>query len=124
MTGRLTLNMFRETSLWINPRSNHRRCSMKKVVLENFAKFTGKHLCQGPFFNNVAGMPATLLKKCFPVNFAKFSRKLFLQNTPGGCLCNPVKCCKIHMVKSTYNNIAKYCLSCQYNFFIFLKHYN
>ena len=31
---------------------------------ENFAKFTGKHLCQSLFFNKVAGLgPATLLKK-------------------------------------------------------------
>ena len=39
-------------------RSSHRRCSIKKGVLKNFAKFTGKHLCQ------------SLLS--FPVNFAKF----------------------------------------------------
>ena len=25
--------------------SNHRRCSVKKYVLESFANFTGKHLC-------------------------------------------------------------------------------
>ena len=36
----------------------------KKVVLNNFAKFTGKHLCQSLFFHKVAGLrPATLLKK-------------------------------------------------------------
>ena len=36
----------------------------KKVVLGNFAKFTGKHLCQSFFFNKVAGLtPTTLLKK-------------------------------------------------------------
>ena len=27
----------------------------KKGVLKNFAKFTGKHLCQSLFFNEVAG---------------------------------------------------------------------
>ena len=27
----------------------------KKGVLRNFAKFTGKHLCQSLFFNKVAG---------------------------------------------------------------------
>ena len=49
----------------------------KKCVLRNFAKFTGKHLCQSVFFNKVAGLrPASLLKKklwhrCFPVNFTK-----------------------------------------------------
>ena len=45
-------------------RSSHWRCSIKKCVLKNFAKFTGKHLHQRLFFNNAAGLrPATLLKK-------------------------------------------------------------
>ena len=35
-------------------RSSHRRCSVKKGVIRNFAKFTGKHLCQNRFFNKVA----------------------------------------------------------------------
>ena len=36
----------------------------KKGVLRNIAKFTGKHLCQGLFFNTVASLsPVTLLKK-------------------------------------------------------------
>ena len=30
-------------------------CSMKKGVIKNFAKFTGKHLCQS-LFNKVAGL--------------------------------------------------------------------
>ena len=30
-----------------------RRCSVKEGVLRNFAKFTGKHLFQGLFFNKV-----------------------------------------------------------------------
>ena len=30
-------------------RSSHRRCSVKKGVLRNFAKFTGKHPCQSLF---------------------------------------------------------------------------
>ena len=29
---------------------------MKKAVLKNFAKFTGKHLCRSLFFNKVAGL--------------------------------------------------------------------
>ena len=62
---------------------------MKKGVPKNFSKFTGKHLCQSLFLNKVAGLrSATLLKKwlghkCFPVNFAKFLRTPFLQNTSG-----------------------------------------
>ena len=55
----------------------------KEGVLKDFAKFTGKHLCQRLFFNKVAGLrPAILLKKklwhrCFPVNFSKFLRSPF-----------------------------------------------
>ena len=29
-------------------------CSVKQMLLGNFVKFTGKHLCQGLFFNKVA----------------------------------------------------------------------
>ena len=64
----------------------------RKAVLKNFAKFTGTHLCQSLFFNKVADLrTATLLQKrlwhrCFPVNFAKFLRKPFSQNTSGRLL--------------------------------------
>ena len=81
--------LFNNTSLY---RSSHQRCSMKKGVLRNFTKFPGKHLCQSLFFNKVAGLrPATLLKRrlwyrCFPVNFVKFLRTRFLQNTSGPLL--------------------------------------
>ena len=49
-------------------KSSHRGCSVKKSVIRNFAKFTGKHLCQSLF----------LIK--FPVNFPKFLRTRFWQN--------------------------------------------
>ena len=64
----------------------------EKSVLRNFTKFTGKYLCQSLFFKKVADLrPATLLKKrlwhrCFPVNFVKFLRTPFLQNTFGQLL--------------------------------------
>ena len=63
-----------------------------KGVPRNCEKFTGKHLCPSLFFNKVTGLrPATLFKtrlwhRCFPVNFAKFLRTLFLQNTSGRLL--------------------------------------
>ena len=78
-------------------RSSHRRCSLKKGVLRNFAKFSRKHRCLSLFFNKVSGLakftrkhlcqslrPATLLKRrlwhrCFPVNFAKFLGTPFLK---------------------------------------------
>ena len=74
------------------PRSSHQRCSLKKGVLRNFTKFTGKHLCQSLFFYKVVGLrPATLLKKrlwhrCFSVKFVKFLRTPLLQNTSGRVL--------------------------------------
>ena len=37
-------------------RSSYRRCSVTKGVLRNFAKLTGKHLCQSLFFDKVAGL--------------------------------------------------------------------
>ena len=37
-------------------RSSQRMCSVRKGVLRNFAKFTGKHLCQSLFFNKIAGL--------------------------------------------------------------------
>ena len=71
-----------------------RRCSVKKSGLRNFAKFTGKHLCQSFFFNKVADLrPETLLKKrlwhrCFTLNFVKFLRTPFLTEYSGGCFCS------------------------------------
>ena len=71
-------------------RRSHRSCSLRKGVLRNFAKFTGKHLRQSLFFNKAA-RHATLLKKrlwhrCFPVNFGKLPRTTFLQKTSGRVL--------------------------------------
>ena len=53
-------------------------------ILKNFAKYTGKHLWQGLFFENVGLRSANLLKKtpwhtCFPM-FLWISYKLFFPN--------------------------------------------
>ena len=37
-----------ESSCFETARNSHRRCSVKKIALENFAKLTGKHLCPCP----------------------------------------------------------------------------
>ena len=79
---------FKRLLLKLICRSSHRRCSVRKGVLRNFSKLTGKHLC--------LLQPATLLKKrlwhrCFPVNFAKFLGTPFLQNTFGRLLLN-IRC--------------------------------
>ena len=61
-------------------RSSHRRCSTRKGALRNFTKFTGKHLYQSLLLKK------RLWHRCFPVNFAKFLKTLFLQNTSGRLL--------------------------------------
>ena len=80
-------------------RSSLKEVFSKKGVLKNVAKFTGKHLFQSLFSNNVASLrPATLLKmrfwhRCFLVTFARFVRTVFLKNTSGGCFCTLTNIC-------------------------------
>ena len=60
----------------------------KKGVFRNFAKFTGKHLCQSLFLSKVAGLrSATLLKKetqarVFSCEFYEISKNTFSYRTP------------------------------------------
>ena len=76
----------------VKVRNSSQGCSIKKVFLKIFAKFTGKHLCRCLFWNKVTGLTSVTLSKKrlwhrhFPVNFAKFLRMLFLQNTSGKLL--------------------------------------
>ena len=88
-----------KSSIHLN-RSSHRRCSVRKGVLKNFSKFTGKHLCQRLYFNKAEGLlkftgiqlyqslyfdkvaGLRLWHRCFPMNFEKFLRTPLLQNTP------------------------------------------
>ena len=61
----------------------------KRYIRKNFAKFTGKHLWQSFFFNKIVLdlQKKRLWYRCFPVNFTKFLRTTFLQNTSGDCFC-------------------------------------
>ena len=65
--------MLHERIFKIIDRSSRPEMFCKKGVLENFAKLTGKHLCQSLFFNK-----KKFWHRRFPVNFAKFSRSPFL----------------------------------------------
>ena len=75
------------TVVGIIVRSSRSEVFCNKDVLRNFAKFTGKPLCQSPFLNKVAGLrpdACSFIKKrlwhrCFPVNFAKFLGTPFLK---------------------------------------------
>ena len=55
-------------------------CSVKKVFLEYFAKFTGKQLCQSLLFNKVA-CTGTLVQ-VFSCEFSEISKKVFSYRTP------------------------------------------
>ena len=59
----------------------------KKGVLKNFAKFTGKHLCQSLFFNRVAGGACNFIKKeslaqVLSCEFCEISKSTFFYRTP------------------------------------------
>ena len=77
--------MENETVRLITKRRSCREVFCKKVILKNFTKFTGKHLCWSLSFNKVVDlMPDTLLKKrlqhrCFPDNFVKFFKNTFFK---------------------------------------------
>ena len=43
------IQTFIETICYFKVRSSHQRCSVRKGVLRNFTKFTGKHLSQSLF---------------------------------------------------------------------------
>ena len=66
-------------------RSSFPEMVCKKVVLKNFAKFTGKHLCQSLLFNEVAGLrpeAGNFIKKetlvhVFPCEFWLIFKNIF-----------------------------------------------
>ena len=61
-------------------RSSHQRCSMSKVVLRNFTGFTGNTRARVSF------LIKRFCDRCFPVDFVKFLRTPFLQNSSGRLL--------------------------------------
>ena len=60
----VSLNLsIHEQITWWTSRSSHRRCSVRKSALRNFAKFTGKYLCQSPFLIKLQGAWIFLKKR-------------------------------------------------------------
>ena len=53
-------------------KSSYQTCSLKKGVLKNFAKFTGKHLCKSLCFNKVADLNFVEKETLAQVFFCKF----------------------------------------------------
>ena len=79
-------------------KSSHWRCSLRKGVLRNFVKFTGKHLRQSLFFNKAAGLRSDTGKKlcqektlapAFSYEFCEISKNTFftehLRETASKC---------------------------------------
>ena len=70
-------------------RSSHPEVFCKKGVLRNFAKFTGKHLCQSLSFNNVYHCKVYInfikketLVQLFSCEFCEISKKTFSYRPP------------------------------------------
>ena len=58
------------------------RCSVKKGVFRNFAKITGKHLCQSLLFNNCNFIKKEALAQVFSCEFCKIFESTFFHRTP------------------------------------------
>ena len=69
--GHTTYQDWPSRRYWSMARSSHRTCSFKKCVLKNFAKFTGKHLCQSLFFKKET------LAQVFSCEFGKIFKNTF-----------------------------------------------
>ena len=75
-------NVFLKKSISAWPEESHRRCSMKNCVVESFAKFTGKRLCQSLLFNKLQTSDLYLLIKetlaqVFSFEFCKIFKTTF-----------------------------------------------
>ena len=84
-------------NLQIQSKSSHPEVLFKKGVLKNFAKFTGKNLCQSLFQNKMADWrPSNLLKKRFQRTFVSlevlriFKEHVYCRVPPGRCFCQSI----------------------------------
>ena len=86
----------------------------KKDVLRNFAKCRERHLRWNFFLNKIESFrPATLFKKrlrqrCFPMNFMKFLKAPFLQNTCGWLLLKKFNTFSLFFTKLRKREKRKY----------------
>ena len=69
-------------------RSSHRRCSVRKGILRNFAKLIRKHMYQRLFLNKVTGLnfiKKETLVQVFSSEFCEISKTLFYRTLPDDC---------------------------------------
>ena len=62
-------------------RSSHLMCSLREGVLRNFAKFTGKHLCQSLQAEACNFIKKETLAQVFSFEFCEFSKNTFFTIT-------------------------------------------
>ena len=72
-------------------RSSYPEVVCNEGVFKKFRKFTGTHLCLVRFFNKITDHQHRTLDNWFPVNFAKFLKATFLQNTSGWLLLKTLR---------------------------------
>ena len=72
----MTVEVRKQQTKQINYRSSRPDVFCKKGVLRNFAKYTGKHLCQSLFFNKEA------LAQGFSCEFCEIFKNNFFYRTP------------------------------------------
>ena len=87
MRSKLLFNVLRENKFGITEiKKQPLGCSIKEGISKSFAMFTGKRLCWSLLLIKFQALrPCNFIKKrlqhrCFPVNIAKFLRKLILKN--------------------------------------------
>ena len=83
-------------------KSSHQTCFVNKVFLEISQNSQENTCARDSFLIKLQAAPATLLKKslwhrCFRVNFAKFLRTPFLQNTSGRLLLKQTHLLKVFL---------------------------
>ena len=94
-------------------RSSHQTCSIKKGVLRNFAKFTGKHLRQSLFFNKITGLSLQLYLK---ESLAQVLSCEFCQIFKGTFFI--VHLWETASVRRLMNSIDKYGLNSTFHFYL------
>ena len=85
-------------------RSNHQRCSIKKGVLRNFVKFSGKHLCQSLFMPQACNfIKKESLAQVFSCEFFEIFKSTFftehLRATASGYLRISFRCFPVNFLK-------------------------
>ena len=73
-------------------RSSHQRCSVREDALKNFAKLTGKDLCQSLSLIKLLDLTCNFivqtLAQVFSCEFCEISKNTFFKKTPlGDCFC-------------------------------------